>query len=169
MRHNPDRGIMADLVESGPVPVYGLEIGLRGWNLHEVVPRIIERPFSADAEIYTSGPDQHLGPRKDKVSFDRRRDRHDLLRQAFALRHVENGETLEERDRLRFVAGLCGATAFVIRREPVGIYDSRAALAFAHIPIEAEGLTKGQPALARKAMFDDGTPQNEHVNSGVAP
>ena len=42
--------------------------------------------------------------------------------------------------------------ALVLRREAVGVNDSRAALAFANIAAEPEGLAKGQPALARKAV-----------------
>ena len=61
----------------------------------------------------------------------------DLVGQALALRRVEDGEALEERDRLRFVAGLRGAPAFVLRREAVGIDDGRAALALADMATEA--------------------------------
>src|SRR5665213_3457135 len=160
---------VAHLVQRRPVPVDGFEIGLRRWDLHEIMPRIVERPVSTDAEVHARRPDQRLGLRQDEAGFDRRRDRLDLLGQALALRHVENGEALEERDRLRFVAGLCGPAALVLRREAVGVNDGRAALALADMAAEAERLAEGQPTLARKTVLNDGAPQNEHVNAGVAP
>jgi hypothetical protein len=81
------------------------------------------------------------------------------------LRHVGNSGPLEERDRLRFVAGLHGAAAFILRREAVCVDDGRIAFALAHMPIEAERLAKGQPTLACKAMLNDGAAQNEDVDS----
>ena len=159
---------MTDFMQGRPVPVDRFEIGLRRWNLHEVVPRIVERPLAADPEVHAGCTDQRLGLRQDEIGFDRRRDRHDIRGQALALRHVENSEALEERDRLRFVAGLCGPAALVVRSEPVSIHDGRAALALADMAAEAERLAEGQPTLARKAELDDGAPKNEHINPGVA-
>src|SRR5208282_4082292 len=126
-----------NLVQGGSVPVDGFEIGLRRWDLHEIMHRIVERPVSTDPEIHACRPDQRIGLRQDEVGFDRWRDRHDLLGQALTLRQVENSEALEERNRLRFVAGLCGPAALVVRCEAVGVNDGRAALALAYMPIEA--------------------------------
>ena len=49
----------------------------------------------------------------------------------------------------------------------VGIDDRRAALALADIAAERQSLAKGEPALARKAAFDDGAPEDEHIHAGV--
>ena len=97
---------VADFMQRRPVPVDRFEIGLRRWDLHEIMPRVVEGPLAADAEIHAGRPDQRLGLRQDEVGLDRRRDRHHLVGQALALRRVEDGEALEERDRLRFLAGL---------------------------------------------------------------
>ncbi len=133
------------------------------------MPRIVEGPLAADPKIHAGRADQRLGLRQNQIGFDRRRHRHHLVRQALALRGVEDGEALQERDGLRLLAGLRRAPAFVVRREAVGIDDGRAALAFADMTAEAERLAEGQPALASKAVLDDGAPQNEHVDPGVAP
>ena len=75
---------------------------------------------------------------------------HEILRQTFALRQVEDGEALEERDRLRFLAGLSRPFLLVVGNEAVGIDDGGAVLALADVAAEAEGLAKRQPALAGK-------------------
>jgi hypothetical protein len=61
-------------------------------------------------------------------------------RQTFALREVEDGEALKERDRLRFLAGLPGAPLLVVGNEALGVDDRRAALALADVAAEAERL-----------------------------
>ena len=83
-----------------------------------------------------------------------RRGDGDRLGQAFALRRVEDGEALQERDRLGFVAGLARALLLVVRDEAIGIDDRRAALALADIAAERQSLAEGEPALARKAVLD---------------
>jgi hypothetical protein len=168
MRHNPGYGIMASLVERGAVPVDGLNIGLWRWDLYEIAPRIVERPVSTDTEIHAGGPDQRFGLRQDEVGLDRRFDRSDSLGQTLALCCVEDGEALEERDRLRFLAGLRSASAFVLRREAVGIDDRRTALALPDIATEAEGLAKSQPAVAGEAALNDGAPEKQHIDSRIA-
>ena len=74
----------------------------------------------------------------------------EILRQTFALRQVEDREALQERDRLRFLAGLAAPASFVVGNEAVGIDDGRAVLALADIAAEAQRLAEGQPALAGK-------------------
>ena len=160
---------VTDFMQCGPVPVDRFEIGLRRWDLHEVMPRLVECALAADPEIHTGRTDQRLGLRQHEACLDRRRDRHHLVGQPFALCHVENSEPLEERDRLRFVAGLCGPAALVLRCEAVGVNDGRAALALAHMPIKAQRLAKRHPALACEALLNDGAPQDEHVDASVVP
>ena len=76
------------------------------------------------------------------------------IRQTFALRQVEDGEALEERDRLRFLAGLLHPLLLVIRNEAVGIDDGGAVLALADIAAERQRLAEGDPALDREAVLD---------------
>ena len=52
---------------------------------------------------------------------------------------VEDSEPLQERDGLRVLAGLAGASLFVLGREAVGIDDGGAVLALADIAAEAAG------------------------------
>ena len=113
--------------------------------------------------------DQRLDLGLDQARLRRRRGDHEILRQTFALRQVEDGEALEERDRLRFLAGLSRPFLLVVGNEAVGIDDGRAVLALADIAAEAEGLAKRQPALDREAVLDHGTPEDQHVDPGVEP
>src|SRR5665213_2050961 len=116
---------VADLVERRAVPIDRYEIGLWWRDLHEIMPRVVESPLATDAEIHARRPDQRLRLRQDEIGLDRRRHRHYLVRQALALSGIEDGEALQERDRLRFFAGFCRAPAFVIWGEPVSIDDGR--------------------------------------------
>src|SRR5690554_5659706 len=135
------------LVERRPVPVDRFEIGGRWRHLDIVERRNIEGAIPADAEIDTSGTDQRLDPRLDHAwrwwwCLDS-----DVLGQAFALRRVEHGETLQERDASRFFTGLAGSALLVFRGEAVGIDDRRAVLALTDIAAEGCRLAIGEPML----------------------
>src|SRR5690606_19697234 len=67
------------------------------------------------------------------------------------------------------VAGLAGTTLLVFRGEAVGIDDCGAVLALADIAPKRKRLPKCEPALAGKAVLDDGAPKDEHVDAAVAP
>ena len=92
----------------------------------------------------------------------------ELGRQAVALLDVEHGEALEEVDRAGVLARLLRALAFLAGDEAVGVDDGRAALALAHTAAERERLAEGEPALAGVAALDDGAPEDQHVDPGVA-
>lgn len=151
------RGV-AELVERGAVPVDRFEIGVGRWHLHIVERRDVEGAVAADAEVDAGCADQgfHLG--LDQARRRWRRDDRDVLRQILALRSVEHREAFQERDRVGFLAGLAGAPSFVVGYKAVGIDDLRATLALADIAAERERLAEGEPTLAGKAVFDDGTP-----------
>ncbi|KIU01683.1 hypothetical protein QU38_00370, partial [Staphylococcus aureus] len=76
---------------------------------------------------------------------------------------------LQERDRLGLVAGLAGAPLLVVGHEAVGIDDGRAALALADIAAERQRLADGEPALAGKAVLDDGAPEDQHIDPRIMP
>jgi hypothetical protein len=156
-------------MERCPMPVDRFEISLWRRDLHEIMPRVVEGSLATDAEIHARRLDQRLRLRQDEICLDAGRRRNHLLRQAIALRRVEDRESLQERNRLRFLARLRGAPTLVLRGEPVGIDDGRAMLAFPHMSIKAQRLAKGQPTLAGEAVLNDGAPQNEHVNPAIAP
>jgi hypothetical protein len=63
---------MPNFVQGRLVPVDPLEIGLRWRHLHEIMPRVVEGPFSADPEIHPGCPDQRLGLRQNQIDFDGR-------------------------------------------------------------------------------------------------
>src|SRR5947209_5097611 len=94
---------MAELVKRGAVPVDRLKICLRRWDLHVVLRGDVEGAAAVDPEVNPRGLDQGLDFRLDEAGLGRFRDR-DLLGQALALRHIEYGEALKERDGLRLIA-----------------------------------------------------------------
>ena len=97
--------------------------------------------------------DQRLDRGLDQARLRRRRGDREILRQAFALRHVEDGEALEERDRLRFLAGLLRTLLLVVGHEAVGIDDGRAVLALADVAAErrAPGERSASPGPGSRA------------------
>src|SRR5689334_5690335 len=137
---------MAELVKRGAVPVDRLKVCLRRWDLHVVLGGNVESPTAANVEVDPHGLDQRLDFRLDEAGLRRLRDR-DLLGQALALRHIEYGEALKERDGLRLIACLGSPLPLVLGNEAVGVYDRRSMLALADITAEAERLPKGEPAL----------------------
>jgi DNA helicase HerA-like ATPase len=82
-----------------------------------------------------------------------RRGRGDGLGQVLALRRVEHGEALEERNRLRLLAGLTGPLPLVLRHEAVGVDNSRAALALS--------LYRGVAGSRARAFYRD--PENGQI------
>ena len=169
MRHNPSYGIMTQLVQRSAVPVDRLEIGLGRRDLHIVERRDVKGAIAADAEVDARGTDQRLDLGLDQARRRRWRDDGDVFRQAFALRGVEHREALEERNRLGLVSALAGAPLLVVGHEAVGIDHGRAALVFADIAAERQRLAEGEPALAGKAVFDDGAPEDQDVDPRIVP
>jgi hypothetical protein len=63
MRHNPDYGIMTELVQRRAMPVDRLEIRFRLRHLDEIRPWAIESTVTTNAKIGAGGGDQRLGLR----------------------------------------------------------------------------------------------------------
>src|SRR5262249_30268222 len=80
---------------------------------------------------------------------------------------VEYGKALEEWNRLRFFAGLGGASLFVTRHETIGVDRRRTAFALANMAAKRQRLAEREPALPRKTMFDCATPEQQDVNAAV--
>jgi hypothetical protein len=59
-RHNPEIGIMTELMECGPVPIDRFEISHRRRHLHEITRRVVVGARTADAEIRAGRRDQRL-------------------------------------------------------------------------------------------------------------
>jgi len=154
MRHNPDYGIMTKFVQRRPVPVDGLEIGLRWWHLHKIMRRAVEGSIATDPKIDACCADQGFDLWFDQAGRWRRGDRGDVFRQAVALVGIEHREALEEGDGIGFLTGRGSPLPFVLRRETVGIDDGGAAFALADIAAEAKGLAEREPALAGIAVLD---------------
>jgi hypothetical protein len=85
------------------------------------------------------------------------------------LRDIEDGKALQERDRLRLLAGLLCPPLLVVGGETVGIDNSCAMFAFTNIAAEAERLAEGDPALDRETVLYDGSPKDQHVDPRIAP
>jgi hypothetical protein len=136
MRHKPDYGIMAELMQSRAMPVDRLEVRLRRRHLDVVVRRHVEGAIAANAEVDTRRLDQRLDARLDQAGLRRRRRDGKVVGQILALRDVEHGEALQERNGLRFLAGLLRALLLVVGNEAIGVDDSGTALAFADMAAE---------------------------------
>ena len=162
------RGV-TQFVQSRPVPVDRLEIGLRRRHLAVVGRRGVEGAIAADAKVDARRPDQRLDLRFDDAGRRRWGRDGDILRQAVALRGVEHGEALEERDRGGVLAGLAGAAFLVLRCETVGIDDGGAVFAPADVAAKRQGLAEGEPALTGKAVLDDRTPEDQHIDPRILP
>ena len=74
----------------------------------------------------------------DQARLRRRRGNGEIFGQTLALGEVEDGEALQERDRLRFLAGLACPLLLVVGNEAVGVDDGRAVLALADIAAETD-------------------------------
>src|SRR5438552_11860245 len=110
----------AKLMECGPVVIdLRPEGGLRR-DSDIILGRTIKCAIAANAEVRGTCRDQRLGNR-DLLALGKRRWRlRHPLGQAVALRHVEDGEALEERDLLGLVARCERALLFGLRSEAVG-------------------------------------------------
>jgi len=160
---------MAKLVKAGAVVVDRREERRLRRYLDEIGGGYIEGALAADADIGLGRRDQRFG-RGDEVALgaDRRAGK-EMVRQTIALRDVEDGEALEERDGFRLVAVLAGARQFIPRHEAVGVADTRAALALADIAAQIQRLAKGEPMLMGEALLDDRAPQDQDIDPGIAP
>src|SRR5690242_12759959 len=123
---------------------------------------------TADAEIRARGRDQGLGLRQDDALRHRWRRGREVYRQALALVGVEHREALQEGDGARLVPVAFGPLALLVRDEAVGIDDGRTGLALADMAAEPKRLAKREPALAREAALYDRTPEDQHIDPGVA-
>src|SRR3546814_2821348 len=85
--------------------------------------------------------------------------------QTLALRHVEHGEPLEERDCLGVLACLARLGLLCFGHETVGIDDHRALLALADIAARFQRLFEGEPVLRGVSAADGRAPRSEEHTS----
>src|SRR5277367_5916804 len=168
-RHNPDRGIMTEFMQRRPVPVDRLEISLGRRDLHVILRGRIEGAATADVEVDAGGLDQRVDRGLDQPGLWRGHGDGEGFWQTFALREVEDGEAFQERDCLRFLAGLPRPIFLVVWYAAVGIDDGRAVFALADVSAKAERLAKRQPALDRETVFDHRAPEDQYIDSRVKP
>ena len=127
---------VTEFVQRRAVPVNRMEIGGRRWHLHVVFGRRVEGAVAADAEVDAGCPDQRFHGRLDQSGRWRRCGGRDLFREIIALIGIKDGESLQERDRLRFFVDFGGAALLVLWHEAVGIDNRRAVLALADMTTE---------------------------------
>jgi len=158
---------MGQFVQAGPVIVDLLEKGGLRRHLQEIMGRHIESLVAADTEIDAARRDHGLGHWHDLAFGQRRGIGGEAGAKPFALRDVEHGEALEERDRLGVAALALDARFLAFGNEAVGIDHGRAMLALAHRAARLDGLFEGQPALRRPALFDHRAPQDQDIDAAV--
>ena len=137
------------------------ERGGRG-HLDVIGARHVEGAGAADADLGAGGNDQRLGLRQYQVFGDRFRHRRDFGRKIRALVGIEHREALEERDRVRLVAGFGGTSAFAVGNKAVGIDDGGAAFALPDMGAEFERLAEGEPFLVGEAASATATTGSEY-------
>jgi hypothetical protein len=81
---------------------------------------------------------------------------------------IEDREPLEEWDGLGIFAGFDSALLLVVRHKAIGIDDGGTALTLADVTAKTERLAEREPTLAGEAALDDGAPQDQHIDSGIA-
>jgi len=150
------------------MPIDRLEKRLGRRDHDIIVHRHIEGAVAADAEIDSACLDERLDPRLDQAGLRWRRGNSEVFGQVLALRQVEDRESLEEGDGLGVLASLAGASLLVAGDEAVGVNNGDAVLAPADMAAEREGLAKDQPALTGEAVLDDGAPEDQHIDAGIA-
>src|SRR5215472_5397421 len=88
-------------------------------------------------------------------------------RQILALVGIENREALEERDRVRLVAGFRRACPFAVGNEAVGIDETNALFALADMRADFERLPEREPFLGGEAALGAGDPEDEDVDARI--
>ncbi len=167
MRHNPAYGIMAKLMKAGAVVIDLLEEGRLRRQLDEICTGHIEGAIAPNADIRAGCLDHNLGMR-DCFPFGKYLAVSvNVVRKTVALRDVEDGETLQERDCLRLGIFGLGALLLALGNEAVGMHDRGAGLAFPDGTAKRKRLPESQPVLAWIGAFDHRPPQDQDVDAGI--
>lgn len=173
MRHNPSSGIMAQLVQSGAVIVDLVMKSRPRRHHHEIARWRIVGLRPANPEIRARRGNEVFGSAVQFALGQRRWPRYQPFVQSIALRGIEHGKALEERNRARLLAALDLLAplrvAVVFRSEAVGIEHRAPALALADAAASGQRLAKGQPILRRIAALDHRAPEDQHIDPRVSP
>jgi hypothetical protein len=130
------RAVIVDLLEEGRLRRH-LHIVLRGH---------IEGPVPADAEGHARSRDDRLGQGHDLALGQGRRIAEEILAQALALGHIEDGETLEEGHLPGLLAACARPLLLGLRGEAVGVDHPHPLLALADMaPASSACLNVSQP------------------------
>jgi hypothetical protein len=151
------------------VPVHRIEEGGLRRDGDEVGTGRIEGLVPAYAELDARGSDHLPGDRLDLALVQWHRIAAKVCGQPITLGDVEEGKSLEEGNGARLVAITRRPLGFILGGEAIGIDHGHAALALADASSRLASLPKGQPALRRPAVFDDGAPQDQDVDARVRP
>jgi hypothetical protein len=131
--------------------------------------RHVEGALAADPDIGLGRRDQRLGARDAVALREGGRAGQEMVRQAVALRDVEDGEALEERHRIGLVAVPAGALRFVLGNESIGIANGGAALTLSDVAAQVQCLPEGQPKLLGEALLDDRGPDSSRADACSCP
>ena len=116
---------VAKLMQGGPVPIDRFDLSLGPRHLYEIVDRAVICAIATDAEVGARRLNQGIYPPMNEPFGKWCRRARKLQWQIFALVGVEDGESLQKRNRVGLVPVPLGAPAFLIRHEAVGIDDGR--------------------------------------------
>ena len=162
-------GPVTKLVQRGAIPVDRLgERALRR-DCHIVLGGRIIGLHRPDPEIRAARADQRMRCRNGLVFGQWQVRCQHRLGQAFALPDVEYREPLEKRDLPRLAILVARAVLLALGREPVGLADRGSALALADAAAQRLCLLERQPALRAIAPRHHRSPQDQHVDPGIAP
>src|ERR1700677_4704713 len=148
MRHNPDRGIMSELVQDDDGPLFRTVKGFVRRHLNDVDRRAVKGAFTTD-------PNRHPARLNDELDVldalgDRlRRSWGRKGRDAINLRSMKDRERSQHRNAARLAVLISG---FVLDLDRLVEIDGRRLLALAHLPSSRRRLPVAAPAriAARK-------------------
>src|SRR5271166_6661937 len=105
---------VTEFVQGRAMPVDRLEVALGPWQLDVVVRRSVEGLVAAKPQVGAAGADKRLDFGDNQAFRDRWRHGDEIIGQAVALRGVEDGESLEERNCDGLLARLARTAAFIV-------------------------------------------------------
>jgi len=164
MRHNPDRGIMGELVQDDDRALFRAVKGFVRRHLNDVERRAVEGTFTSD-------PNRHAARLNDELDvFDALGDR---LRRgcglegrdAVNLRSMKDRECSQHRDSPRLRATV---RRFVLDFDRLVEIDGRRLLARAHLPSSRRRLPVAAPARIAARKGEGRHAEHEEIDAAIA-
>src|SRR6202142_4335730 len=164
MRHNPDRGIMSELVQDDDGPLFRTVKGFVRRHLNDVERRAVEGAFTTD-------PNRHAARLNDELDvLDALRDRLRRSwgrkgRDAINLRSMKDRGRSQHRNAARLAAPISG---FVLDLDRLVEIDGRRLLALAHLPSSRRRLPVAAPARIAARKGEGRHTEHEEIDAPIA-